>query len=272
MVSAKKMKDIIQGICIKTDSTAEKYFYPVSDKILSKIQKNFEGNIKRNEVVCFIDVIGSSSLFDINRYKKGILFTTTGVYFSQDYSDTIYINYSDIKNIDIVSYMHIKETPNIIGINSLFKGLTITDRNNKKYGYRDFSVAKCDVKNVIMEIVKLIKEDDSPTNYRTTGTTGNIKRNKYEKGVHDGKVYMGKEDNIKFDKMKEHYKEQIKEKDKEIEKLKKIIEEIVAAANDNIYTLNKKEEIIEKLKQKNNELKEAIEEQKILIKKLSEGN
>lgn len=73
------------------------HYYPnISDKIKSKITKNFDANINTNNIVAFIDssVMGTS--------KRGLVFTLTGIYNLEVLSKPYYFNYKDIEDMTVI--------------------------------------------------------------------------------------------------------------------------------------------------------------------------
>lgn len=73
------------------------HYYPnISDKIKSKITKNFDANINTNNIVAFIDssVMGTS--------KRGLVFTLTGIYNLEILSKPYYFNYKDIEDMTVI--------------------------------------------------------------------------------------------------------------------------------------------------------------------------
>ena len=73
------------------------HYYPnISDKIKSKITKNFDANINTNNIVAFID----SSLMGTS--KIGLVFTLTGIYNLEVLSKPYYFNYKDIEDMTVI--------------------------------------------------------------------------------------------------------------------------------------------------------------------------
>lgn len=95
MNKREELKNIIKNTILIPYGKA--HYYPnISDKIKSKITKNFDTSINPDNIVAFID----TTLMRTS--KSGLVFTLTGVYNLEMLSKPYYFNYKDIEDMIVI--------------------------------------------------------------------------------------------------------------------------------------------------------------------------
>lgn len=94
------ISNILKSITFCTSHSLQTY-EDISNGTIKKIKKNFSEDINVDGIVAIID----ESFF--NNYKRGMVFTITGVYFNQDFLKRQYFNYADISSIGSNTYTEV---------------------------------------------------------------------------------------------------------------------------------------------------------------------
>lgn len=160
MDKREELKDIIKS---NLDTGYNKlYTYPdISDKTKAKITKTFDSNINTENIVAFLDT-------SIMGGKSGIVFTTTGIYYTDVLKKVFYFNYQDVVNIEI--------EPDKKGriYDTTDASMTITFSNGDVLSIAEYSFDKANIGNVLWKLKRKVLDYNDMMCFKPSGEVGKL--------------------------------------------------------------------------------------------------
>lgn len=138
------------------------HYYPnVSDKVKTKVTKNFDATMNINNIVAFYDstLMGSC--------KTGMVFMLTGAYYLGMLEKPFYFNYKDINNMVITP----DKKGNYASTDAHIE-ISLTNNNSLSIGIGDFN--KANLKSILEELKQQFLEWDDVVCIKPSGQVGKV--------------------------------------------------------------------------------------------------
>lgn len=152
----KELQEVLKAKANRLLTTREVYVLPnVPEKKIKKVRAAYAKSARVDEIVAIID----DSLW--GDCKEGLVFTTSGLYIKEMLEKPIYISYQDLDTAKVAYRKNNKAQD---------AKLKIHTKHNGVIKYRDISIDKVILKEIVDKIIILVNQDLVALSKQQTGT------------------------------------------------------------------------------------------------------